>query len=341
MYDYKAKQKNVAQLNDYMLAKTLSMFEYSGLPESLPANELERILQTAGYAFVTEVDGSLYAFTGGFGGVPDVYGSPTKLIVSNPALNLNKDFDIKGDGVLITSDSSMLGLIPLFEKHNTLLVENDINMVVNGYNSRIQRMISAGDDRTKASAESYLKKIVDGEIGVIGENALFDGVKSHSVAGNVEITSMIEYHQYIKSSLYNEIGLGQNFNMKRERLVSAEVDQIKESIYPFVYDMMKCRLEAIEKINAKYNTNIEIGFGSVWSVNFKSYVDGNVEPTSEVSEVVNPTATTTEEVVNVEEVMVDSPSSDTPEVAESEVVQTTTEDLGDDTNNVDEEKEEV
>ena len=340
MYDYKNKQKNVAQLNDYMLAKTLSMFEYSGLPESLPAIELERILQTSGYAFVTEVEGELYAFTGGFGGVPDVYGNPTKLIVSNQALNLNKDFDIKVDGVLIMSDSSMIGLNPLFEKHNTLLVENDINMVINGYNSRIQRMISASDDRTRVSAESYLKKIVDGDIGVIGENALFDGVKSHSVTGSVEVTSMIEYHQYIKSSLYNEIGLGQNFNMKRERLVSAEVDQIKESIYPFVYDMMKCRLEAIKKINAKYGTEIEIGFGSVWSVNFKSYVDGNVESTSEVSNVANPTVSTQSgEVVNVEENMVDSPSSDTPEVDESEVVQSTTEDVGDDTD-VDE-KEEV
>ena len=43
-YDYKDKQKNVRQLNEYMLAKTLSMFEYENLPTTIPARELEKLL---------------------------------------------------------------------------------------------------------------------------------------------------------------------------------------------------------------------------------------------------------------------------------------------------------
>ena len=73
--------------------------------------------------------------------------------------------------------------------------------------------------------------------------------------------------------MYNEIGLGQNFNMKRERLVSAEIDQIKDSIYPYVYDMLKCRLKALEKLNAKYGLAIAVDFGSVWNANVKSHID--------------------------------------------------------------------
>lgn len=53
-YDYKAKTRNINQLNKYMLAKTLSMFEYQGLPETIPQRELERLLQTNGYAFITK-----------------------------------------------------------------------------------------------------------------------------------------------------------------------------------------------------------------------------------------------------------------------------------------------
>ncbi|WP_457826026.1 hypothetical protein, partial [Staphylococcus aureus] len=59
-YDYKAKKANVRTLNNYMLAKTTSMFEYEGLPESIPYEELEKIIQQNGYAFITEVDGVLY-----------------------------------------------------------------------------------------------------------------------------------------------------------------------------------------------------------------------------------------------------------------------------------------
>ena len=120
MYDYKAKKANIAQMNGYMLAKTLSMFEYDKLPDSLPQVEIERMLQTTGYAFVTEVEGVLYAFTGGLGGVPDVYGQPTQIVISNPALGFNKTLSLKDDGVLFINDSLRIGLLPLFEKHNTL-----------------------------------------------------------------------------------------------------------------------------------------------------------------------------------------------------------------------------
>ena len=60
-YDYKAKQHNITQLNQYMLAKTLSMFEYDGLPKTLPSRELERMLQVNGVVAVAKHDGELYA----------------------------------------------------------------------------------------------------------------------------------------------------------------------------------------------------------------------------------------------------------------------------------------
>lgn len=44
------------------LAKTQSMFEYEGLPDSIPQKELERLLQTTGNAFVTSVDGVCMRF---------------------------------------------------------------------------------------------------------------------------------------------------------------------------------------------------------------------------------------------------------------------------------------
>ena len=74
-YCYKNKASNILNQNNYMLAKTLSMFEWENLPETIPYKEIERLLQTKGYAFVTKVNGELYAFTGGLGGEPDVYSS--------------------------------------------------------------------------------------------------------------------------------------------------------------------------------------------------------------------------------------------------------------------------
>ncbi|WP_457844022.1 hypothetical protein, partial [Staphylococcus aureus] len=147
-YDYKAKKANVRTLNNYMLAKTTSMFEYEGLPESIPYEELEKIIQQNGYAFITEVDGVLYAFAGTLGGTLDVYGNPQEITVTNTFLNLSKQYNVKNDGVLIRNDDMCMGLLPLYEKANTFLVENDINMMMWGYNSRSQKVISAPDDKT-------------------------------------------------------------------------------------------------------------------------------------------------------------------------------------------------
>lgn len=274
-YSYKDKTRNILVSNNYMLAKTLSMFEWENLPETIPYKELEKILQVNGYAFITEVNGELYAFSGGLGGAVDAYGNPTEIIINNVGLNFNKTLNIKNDGVLIHNDDMNMGLIPLLDRYNTFLVENDINMMMYGYNSRTQKLISASDDKTKASAELVIRKSIDGELAVIGESVIFEGVKVHSGNSNngQSITSLTEFHQYIKGSLYNELGLSANINMKRERLTEGETEVGDDSNYPFIFNMLKCRMKAMELINAKYSTDINVDFGSVWAKTSKEVVD--------------------------------------------------------------------
>ena len=277
-YDYKAKTRNINQLNKYMLAKTLSMFEYQGLPETIPQRELERLLQTNGYAFITKApDGELYAFSGSLGGTErDPYGQPTEITIANVALNFNKTLDLNKDGVLLRNDDVRIGVLPLFEKCNTLIVENDVNMVMWGFNSRIQKLITAPDDKSKESADLYMKKIIDGDLSIIGDNAMFDGVKMQAPAASsgAGVQQMIEYQQYIKSEMFNEVGLSSNFNMKRERLISSEVDQAEDSLFPFVYNMMENRISGIAAMNEMFGLNITVDFGSVWALKNKKLVDG-------------------------------------------------------------------
>lgn len=294
-YDYKAKQKNIAIMNKSMFAKTLSMFEYQGLPETIPQRELERLLQTNGYAFITKVGSDLYAFAGNLAGTEkDPYGQPTEITINNVALNFNKTLNLKKDGVLIRNDDVRMGLLPVFEKGNTLLAENDVNMVVWGINSRIQKLISAPDDKSKQSADAYMQKIIDGDLSIIADNALFDGVKMQAPAASsgAGVQQMIEYHQFLKSVMFNEVGLSSNFNMKRERLISSEVDQAEDSLFPLVYNMMENRLFAVAAINEMYGLTIDVDFGSVWALKNKKLVDGvttNNEPVTDN----NPDAATT------------------------------------------------
>lgn len=286
VYDYKCKTNNVRSMNSYMFAKTLSMFEYQGLPETIPQRELERLLQTNGYVFITKVNGELYALAGSLAGTEkDPYGQPTEITINNVALNFNKTLNLKKDGVLIRNDDLRIGLLPLFEKGNALLAENDVNMVMWGINSRIQKLISAPDDKSRESAELYMKKIIDGDLSIIADNALFDGVKMQAPAASsgAGVQQMIEYHQFVKSNLYNEIGLSSNFNMKRERLISSEVDQAEDSLFPLVYNMMENRISGIAAMNETFGLNITVDFGSVWALKNKKLVDGITGNNNEIS----------------------------------------------------------
>lgn len=255
------------------LAKTQSMFEYEGLPDSIPQKELERFLQTTGNAFVTSVDGVLYALSGGKGGEPDVYGRATLYTVANPALKLNKTYEIQKDGVLIENDSNGESLLPLIGRYAVLYTDGLISLNTASILTRITMLISASDDKTKQSAEEFLCKIQDGEFSIIGENAFFKGVNVQTAptTNSVYITQLIELIQYYKASMYNELGLNANYNMKRERLNLGEVSMNVDVLLPYVDNMLKERQNAVEKINAMFDTEISVKLASSWGLERDNY----------------------------------------------------------------------
>lgn len=253
----------------YNMDKLQQVFTYANLPDTIPSSELEKLLLKSGHCFITKVNGELYAFVGGFSGEPDVYNNPRFYTVTNVALNLSETYEIGVDGVLIKNDFNMMGLLPLLKRYGSLMVEADISMNTATILSRISMLISASDDKTKASAELFLSKIINGDFSIIGENQFFDGVKlqTANVNNSRYISQYIELIQYYKASFLNEIGLNANFNMKRERLNDNEVALNIDSIFPFVDNMFNERLKGIDEVNKMFGTDIVVDYSSIWKTN--------------------------------------------------------------------------
>ena len=270
---------NKAELLDsyirYFLSRLQSMFQYDGLPETIPAKWLESYLMCNGNALIAQgPDGQLYAFTGGYGGDPNAYYIPTKYIVANPYLQFTKTYDIydglnkDGNAALIYNDTYAQGLIPMLRRYCTQLVENDVTMNIADILARATINISTADDKTKSSAELYLKRLRDGELGVLAETAFIEGLNIRefaSVSGT--LTNLIEYHQYIKASLFNELGLNSNYNMKRESINSNESQLNDDMLHPLIDDMLKEREEGIARVNELFGTNITVKFAGAWESN--------------------------------------------------------------------------
>lgn len=270
-YKFNDKAARRQEYIKYYLCRTLQIFKYNGLPETIPKRDLELLIQIDGACCVTEINGDLYAFGGGFGGEPNVYYMPTIFTVSNPALNFSKNLVIDEDCIIINNDSLYIGIMPLLNRYINLLVENDISLTLASINTRLINVLTATTDTTRESAKIFLEHIKDGDLSIIGDTSLFGETDLNSLSlqtGKTNtITDLIELEQYTKASLYNEIGLNANYNMKRESLNSAESQLNDDALYPFIDDMLNCRKKAIEKINNKYNTNITIDYNSSWKDN--------------------------------------------------------------------------
>lgn len=270
------KKEQLSKFRADMLNKSLTMFEWKNLPDTLPAVEIEKQLQTNGYSIIAKVQGNIYAFQGGFSG-QDPYNQPTKAIVNNPSLKYNGTFTINEDCVIIKNDDMQQGLIHIYNKYGTLLIENQITMLMTDYNYRMPFTISSKDDTTTQSAREYLQKVIDGSLGVIGEAKLFDALKV-TPTNNKGVNSFADlygYQQFIEAQLNNTIGLATNNNMKRERLTTNEIEVNKNASYPLIDNMLRNRKQAVEKINKMFDLDIDVEFSSIWNGTNEDDNNGN------------------------------------------------------------------
>ena len=286
------KDRYLDNFIDDMLIKVNQMFHYENLPNTVPKRILEKYLTESGYCIFTKHNDKFVILQGGLGGELNEYYEYTKCIVANPYLNLNKEYTINEDCILIKNDSRMKGLLPLLSRYAVLCgdCEISLNMLTNVLRS--QYLISAGDNKTKESADIFIKKLFEGDFSCIAENTFLDGIKVHNASSDGKyIQQFIELNQYLKATAYNEIGLNANFNMKRERLNQNEVDLNTSILIPLADDMLEERKKAVELINEKYGLNISVDLSSVWKMT-KESVDNATQ--TEETETQEETQTETE-----------------------------------------------
>lgn len=288
--DFKDKNAVTRLLIEQHLEKTNSMFEWKGLPDTIPQHYLEFLLQTVGYAGIIKEKDKLFATYGNVGGIRNYNYEPTALIVSNPYLLIEskayrifygKDSDIdsplkgaiktNGDCVVIANDMLSKGLLPMSRFYASQLVENTITKNITTIVARAMYILAVGDEDIREDFEDLIDNLIDGEIkALLAEGILGDGAKelvqTLPFADDIHkaITDFIENEQYIRSMWLNEHGLQSNYNMKRESLNSNESQLNKDAVIPYPDTMLKMRRLACKRINELYGVNWSVDFNSAW-----------------------------------------------------------------------------
>ena len=267
LYNVRDKINAVQYYIDLYLNKTLRMFKYENLPESLPEVELEKILQIHGYGIITEHNGELIALWGGLSGEMDVYYRPKYVIVANPWAGIDKRYEIDKDCILIKNTPLYKSIIPLIKKYGVFLTESELSLYIALINLRSIYNISASDNDDVESAISFLKELEKGNPGVLISDDFGKGISTNPFTQGTQgyLEGIIDTNEYLKKSLDNELGLFTSSINGRERVTSDEVNLSKESMNVLVKSMLEERVEAIEKINKKYGTNITVELAGSWT----------------------------------------------------------------------------
>lgn len=264
--EYKStdKMNNVLNIRSMLLNKTLTMFNYQGLPDSLPYTEIEKVLQLNGFGFITEYDDELVVLNGEyFEAKRDIYNNYLKIRCFIPSKNDYEVFNLS-DGILIKNDYLEKGIKYILDKYSYLINESEITLNIANKWKRAGNIFIANDDSTAESVKTYLKKLNQGEDHFIISNLLYESIKIKTDSSNRNTASeLIEHDNYIRSLLYSEIGLFSNSNMKKERLITSEITNA-DFIYPLVDNMLDSRTNFINQLNEKYNLDCSVSFSSSW-----------------------------------------------------------------------------
>lgn len=270
-------ERNFKTYFNLLLNKVASMFIWQNLPDTVDQRFLEFNLLLAGRVCWFKDGDSYYALNGSVGGEPDVYYQPSQFIVANPQLgskvltirNLKGEKDLsKLDGILMAnsdvdyeSDRAKGGLYSLMYQTAGLLADNISSLNIAQINSRPAILFTADGEAKARTGELVLKEIYSGKPYKILEQDIMEKFGITPVAGsgqNNTIMSLIEAHQYILAQFFQEIGVSANYNMKRERLNTAEVEMNNGALDINIFNMLKNRQEAVALINEKWGLEISV-----------------------------------------------------------------------------------
>lgn len=263
---------------DLLVNKVSRMFVWENLPDNIDQRYLETQLLLVGKAAFTKINDKFYVVSGNWGGEPNAYYLPTLWTMANPILGSKqlkirqKDGSDKVEGLdailignsdidLLRDDCRKGGLYGLIYQTAGLLADNISSLNVAQINGRAATIYQADSEADARTGEQTLQEIYSGKPYKILSQNILEKFTVTPVAGsgtNSTLMTLIEAHQYILAQFFNEIGVGGNWNMKRERINTAETELMTDSLDINIQSMLKCREEAADKINELFGLNISV-----------------------------------------------------------------------------------
>ena len=271
-----------------LLNITLDLFEYEGLPEQLPAREIELNLQLTGHAVILQDNKKqlwvpITSITG-----YDRYYRPTEAIYANPKVLDLRRWKIDDNCVCIYNNMlqdnilyelSDGGLFTFLLRYARQLA--DIESTINIYtvNSRLTSIPVSDDQNVRNSIAAFFKKLAIGKRAIVTDNNIIENFRNVDINRANIVDGINEWtiaRDKILEQFYRDIGI-KMYNPKKAQVTDDEVEANTQLLLISTDDMLKCRQEGIDKVNDMFGTSISVRLNPKYQTEIAPEPDGGEE----------------------------------------------------------------
>lgn len=266
-----------------LTAIALRLIVFDGIPETINETFLKYALLLNGKIVFFRLDeaiidsrqsavtplkvGDLVALDGNDSNMQTLYYMHRNVLVTNPVftktykLTPGEDCEIvyctEPDRYRIFGSG---GLFALIARTATILADNDLSINAAQKNTRLHNVIAADDEPTRISAEEAIKDMYDGKPYTVAQSNLVGQLQGIPMTQNTNtnnLVQLIEMRQYIYSHFYESLGLNApHDNMKKERLISAEMNDDNEIAALNINDIIISIQEGLDRVNKMFGTDM-------------------------------------------------------------------------------------
>ena len=258
---------------DFILRLLYRVIIIDGIPETVNETFLKMILYTQGKICffrgiqIDESEEKLLALNCARADTPTVYYMYRKVIVVNPRLQRSYTLEPGKDcEIVYLSEVDKYqfgeyggGLYELIRRTAIMLADNDLSLNIAQKNTRLTNIVSADTQNTVDSIRAVIGKMYEGDPSIVVQSSLIDKLQGIPIVENTSQQNMIqliEVTQYIISHFYEAIGICTHDQMKRERLITAEINDNLDLAFLNIDDIVYSLNEGFDRVNAREGTEL-------------------------------------------------------------------------------------
>jgi len=273
-----------------LLGYCMGMFEYEGLPDSLPARQIEINLLLTGHCTIFRDDDdlvtcgtTLYDY--------DKYYDPTRGVFAQPKLK-SKTLYLQGESknavVIYNSDlqNNVLyfptdgGLLTFISRYARRLADIESTENIYSVNMRLSAFPVGGDDSIIASIKKFFSQLALGRREVIADNAIIQQFRTVDVVKGTtsdKLNDIIQARDKVLEQFFRDIGVKFFADNKRAQMTDEEVECNDQMLIISPDEMLRKRKEGIEKVNSFFGAKISVKLNDKFNRELMQSRKGNKE----------------------------------------------------------------